>query len=298
MFKNYFKFAWRNLTKDRQFSILNLLGLSTGLACALLIFLWVNDEKAVDKFHEKDNRLFRVMQNNVEPGGIQTSEGAPGPLAKALVEEMPDVEDAVTVRLSVPGGATDGILSFGKSYSKARENYVTPNFFNLFSYELIVGNKDQVLKYKYAVVLSDELALKLFNSTENLIGKSVQWDRGDLSRPYIISGIFKKPAVHSSAQFDLLLNYELLFEKYSSRLQDWGSSMTNTYVVLKKGTPVKKFNDKIRDFVKLKFTGGGGDSKTLQYIPTIFLQQYSDQYLYNRFENGVQAGGRIQYVRL
>ena len=298
MFRNYFKFAWRNLIKDRQFSILNLLGLSTGLACAILIFLWVNDERSVDKFHEKDNRLFRVMQNNVEPGGIQTSEGAPGPLANALVEEMPEVEDAVTVRSSVPGGGTGGILSFGKSYSKARENYVTPNFFNLFSYELIAGNREQVLKDKYAVALSDELALKLFNSTENLVGKSVQLDRGDLSRSYVISGIFKKPSGHPSAQFDVLLNYELLFEKYGSRLQDWGSSMTNTYVLLKKGIPVKKFNDKIRDFVKSKFTAGGGDSKTLQYIPTIFLQQYSNQYLYNKFENGIQVGGRIQYVRL
>ncbi|MES2849627.1 MAG: ABC transporter permease [Bacteroidota bacterium] len=293
MFRIYLKSAWRNLIKDRQVNFLNLIGLSTGLACILLIYLWVNDEKSVDKFHKKDSRLFRVMQNNIEPAGIQTSEGAPGLLASAVKEEMPEVEDAATVK-----EGQGGILSFGNTHIKAKERYATKNFFNIFSFELLRGSKDQVLNDKHSIVVSHELAKKLFNTTENIIGKTIHWDRGEFSGPYTISGIFKELPANSSVQFDLLLSYDVFFDKYSSRLLDWGNSMTNTYVVLKKEAGVDKFNDKIRNFVKSKFAANGGDPKAVEYIPTLFLQRYSDQYLFNRFENGLQAGGRIEYVEL
>ncbi|MGC4232029.1 MAG: ABC transporter permease [Niabella sp.] len=292
MIRNYFKTAWRDLTRNRQFSILNLVGLSAGLACALLIFLWVKDEKSIDKFHEKHRRLYRVMQNNQEPGGIQTSEGAPGPLAAAFKAEMPEVEDATIVK---PGKG--GILSFENKSSKAIEQYVTPDFFTVFSYPLIKGKPQDVLKNKYNIIVSDELAKKLFGNTENIIGRTVEWDAGEGNEVYSVSGVFKLPA-NSSVRFDLLLTYDVLFEKYSSRLQNWGSSFVNTYVVLKKGTDIDRFNEKIRDFVKSKFSVANSDPAAVQFIPTIFLQKYSDQYLYNRFENGIQSGGRIAYVRL
>lgn len=292
MFKNNLKIAWRNLIRDRQFSFLNLAGLSTGLACALLIFLWVHDEKGVDKFHEKDKQLYRVMQNNNEPGGIQTSEGAPGLLASALKEEMPEVEDAAIMKLG-----KGGIVSFENTSMKAIEQYATPNFFSVFSYDLLKGERQDVLTNKYNIVVSDVFAKKLFGTTENIIGKTLKWDRGEWNGLYTISGIFKLPA-NTSTRFDLVLTYEMLFEKYSARLQDWGSSFVNTCVVLRKGTNIDRFNEKIRDFVKAKFKVNKGDPASLQYIPTIFLQRYSDQYLYNRFENGKQTGGRIEYIKL
>ncbi len=97
MFKNYFKIAWRNLLRDRQFSFLNLLGLSTGLACAILIWLWINNELNMDKYNEKDEQLYQVMQNLKENNGIQTMEYTSGLLANALASEMPEVEWAATV---------------------------------------------------------------------------------------------------------------------------------------------------------------------------------------------------------
>lgn len=292
MLRNYFKTAWRNLVRNRQFSVLNLAGLSTGLACSLLIFLWVQDEKSVDKFHEKEGRLYRVMQNNREPHGIQTSEGAPGLLAAAFKAEMPEVEDAAILK---PGKG--GILSFENKSIKAIEQYTTPNFFTVFSYPLIKGKPEDVLKNKYNILVSDELAQKLFGNIENIVGKTVKWDQGENNEPYTISGVFRLPA-HSSARFDLLFAYDVLFEKHSSRLQDWGSSFVNTCVVLKEGTDVDRFNEKIRDFVRSKFSADKSDPAALQFIPTIFLQKYSDQYLYNRFENGIPSGGRIEYIRL
>jgi len=91
MLKNYFKIAWRNLLRDRQFSFLNLVGLSTGLACAFLIYLWVNDELSIDKFNKKDSQLYQVMKTSPgSDGSIQTFESTPAQLAQMMVNEMPE----------------------------------------------------------------------------------------------------------------------------------------------------------------------------------------------------------------
>src|SRR5690349_3719622 len=97
MLRNYFKIAWRNLIKDRQFTFLNLLGLSTGLACALLIWLWINDELSMDKYNDNDRQLYQVMQNIKHDGEIETTPNTAGLLANALAAEMPEVEHATTV---------------------------------------------------------------------------------------------------------------------------------------------------------------------------------------------------------
>ena len=91
MFKYSLKIAWRNILKDRSFTLLNLIGLSTGLACTLLIFLWVHDERSVDQFNENDGRLFQVMANWQTPQGVQTGENTPGLLARTLTADMPEV---------------------------------------------------------------------------------------------------------------------------------------------------------------------------------------------------------------
>src|SRR4030095_12003467 len=112
MLKNYFKIIWRNLIKDRQFTFLNLIGLSTGLACALLIWLWINDELNMDKYNDNDQQLYQVLQNIKHDGIVETKEHTAGLLANALAAEMPEVEHAATV---VPASwfSSKGIISFG-----------------------------------------------------------------------------------------------------------------------------------------------------------------------------------------
>src|SRR5882757_8755228 len=97
MFKSSLKIAWRNLLKDRQFTFLTLFGLATGLACILLIYLWVNDELHVDKFNEKDSQLYQVMKNSTGPTSIETTQNTPGLLASTLATEMPEVQYATAV---------------------------------------------------------------------------------------------------------------------------------------------------------------------------------------------------------
>ncbi|MEP6948473.1 MAG: ABC transporter permease [Ginsengibacter sp.] len=300
MFKNSFKLAWRNLVKDRQFTFLNLIGLSTGLACALLIYLWVHDELGVDKFNEKGGRLFQVMQNlSNDNSEIMTTGYTPDLLGNALIKEMTGIEDVAIVKSPDEDENSKGILSFNGESIKAAELFVTSNFFNVFSYHLLQGNKDQVLSDRYNVLVSDKLALELFHTTKNIIGKTVTWDRGNgqsknLNGTYRVSGIFERPGSNSSAQFDILFTHALYAEK-NTHDANWLSSNPATYVVLKKGISVEQLNNKVKDFIKSKFKAGSQEQK---WAGALFLQRYSDKYLHNKYENGIPVGGRIEYVKL
>jgi len=288
MLTYYFKIAWRNILKDRQFTFLNLIGLATGMACTLLIYFWVNDELGVDKFHQKDSRLFQVMQNKNNDKGIETIEYTPGLLAQSLAKEMPEVEYATSV--IPPSWFSDkGIISFKDTKIKADGQFAGEDYFKMFDCYIIDGKKNSMLSDKFSVAISDELALKLFNTTDNVVGKTIEWKQKDYGGQYIISGIFKKLPANSSSQFDLLFNYELFLEK-RPQAKKWGNSDPFTYLLLKKGTDLNRFNAKISNYIK---------SKDGNLSPrTIFARRYSDKYLYGKYENGVQAGGRIAYVKL
>src|SRR5688572_18830407 len=128
---------FRNFRRNKGSFFINLLGLSTGLACALLIYLWVHDERSVDRFHENDSRLYLVMQNEKQPNGISTGETTTGGLATAFLQEMPEVENASA---TIPSWFENkGILTVGSTRIKASETYVDRQFFNIFSYPLIDG---------------------------------------------------------------------------------------------------------------------------------------------------------------
>ncbi|HMG91954.1 MAG TPA: ABC transporter permease [Chryseolinea sp.] len=296
MFKHNLLLIYRNFKRYKTTFLINVTGLSTGLACAILIYLWVVDETSFDKFHEKEQWLYQVMQNFPVADRIFTDEGTPGLLAEALAEEMPEVEETAVAAYARGGRVTKIIIGFNGTYVKASELHVSKNYFNVFSYPLIHGDKEKVLSDKYSAVISHELALKLFHTTANAIGKTVECRRGDLGGSYIISGVFEKPPFNSSMQFDLLLTYDLLYEQNKQVLSNWGNSNPMTYLILKEGTDIAKFNDKIRDFTKSKYKMLNNEDAN--WIGDLFLQRYSDRYLHNGFENGVQTGGRITYVKL
>jgi putative ABC transport system permease protein len=292
MFKNYFKTTWRNLAKDRRFALLNLLGLSTGLACTLLIYLWVTDELQMDKFHQNDARLYQVMENRIQGPNIWTAPSAPAPEADALAKEMPEVQYAVATIEAEMSTLSVGNDSAPESSTPERDIksnglYAGVDFFHVFSYKLIHGNPGQVLADKKAIVLSDLLARRLFGTTENLIGKTVQFQH---EQPYTISGIFTAPGVHSSEQFDFVL--PILGQKDAEdNRSNWDNTFCSTYLVLKPGADAAQFNAKIAGLIVRK------SNNQIKYR-TPFIQRYSDIYLYGRYEAGVQSGGRMDYVRL
>ncbi len=211
----------------------------------------------------------------------------PGRLARALADEIPEIQYAVTV---VPASWFNekGIAKLGETSIKAEGQYATKDYLDIFSCDLVVGDKNQVLADKYSVAISEELAGKLFDKAENSIGKTIEWNQDAISGSFQITGIFKSPPANATAQFDLLFNYDIVQDAHLW-LTEWRNSGPSTFVVVKNGTDVSVLNDKIKNYLK---------SKSQDSENTLFLQKYSDRYLYSRYENGQPSGGRIEYVRL
>ena len=285
MLKHFIKVFFRNSKKHKSTFLINIVGLTTSLACVLLIFIWVSNELEMDKFHKNDARLYQVMHNIPGSDGILTLEGTQGLLASALAAEIPEVERAVAVMPS----KTQSIIHVGDNYIKTKAQFAGDDYFNIFSFKLLHGDKNNVLTNTDAVVISDELALKLFRATENVVGKTLDCDFEDFSGTYLISGIFEKPPQNSTTQFDILYSYRRYYGEYESNLKNWSNSNPQTYLLLKKSASIDLLNNKIRNFINTKH-----ESST----HTLFATKYSDKYLYNTFENGAQTGGRISYIRL
>ncbi len=283
MFKSNLKIAWRNLIKDKQFTFLNVLGLSAGLACSLLIFLWVNDELAFDHFFANNDRLYQLMERQTTNGNTGISDGSSGPLSEAVAQQMPEVE--YSTPLAPPGWFPKFTLSANDKIIKALGQYAGKDYFRVFSFNLLDGNKENVLANKNSIVISDELAKKLFGTTENIPGRPIRFQQSDI---FYVSGVFEKTPYHSSQQFDFVLNWD-----YFKSVQDWVTNWNNVgpqnFVLLKKGTNINAFNKKIAGIIAAH---GGNDSRVA------FATRFSDVYLHNNVGVNSGSSGRIQYVKM
>ncbi|MEX0290896.1 MAG: ABC transporter permease [Flavobacteriaceae bacterium] len=288
MLKHNLLLFFRNIRKNKTTFLINLIGLSTGLACALMIALWVNDELQIDKYHENGDQLVQILQNLPTPNGIETDDATQGPLAEALVNEFPEVEKSVNVLHNAWFEGEKFFLSNGgDQFFSTVIHFAGKDYFNMFSFPLLQGKKDQVLASSNAVVISEKMAKKLF-PTEDAMGKAVEWLHDEFGGTYTVTGIFKELPKNATDQFDVIFNIDVFIDQ-NEDLREWGDSDVQTFALLHPGTDLTKFNLKIKDFLKTKN----------EYFPETYLAQpYSERYLYGNYENGKVSGGRIQYVKL
>ena len=283
MLRHNILLIYRNFKRFKTTFLINLIGLSTGLACTLLIYLWVTDELRMDKFHDKDSRLFKLMEHQQHSGSIRVTDSTPWLLAEALEDEVPEVEFSVVATPTYwSAGQT---LSVGNNPVKANGKYASKDFFHVFSYELIQGSKDAALADKSSIAISRELAVNLFGGTEDVVGKTVVYQQDQIFK---VSAIFENLPGNSSEYFDFILPYRILTDRVP-QVAAWDNSGPNTFVVLKEGTSPTEFNRKISNFIS---------TKSEDKHRTLFSTKYSDDYLFGNYENGVQSGGRIEYVKL
>ncbi len=287
MYKHNFKITYRNFFRYKSSFFINLSSLSIGLTCAILIVLWARDELSIDKFHENDQRLFQVMHNFETPSGTVTLEWTPGVLAEALEAEFPEVKQSVPVM--PPATYTfNGVIKTNDTRSRGKAKFAGSDFFQIFSYGLKAGKEEHVLQDKNAVVISDELAVNLFNSTSNAVGQTLTWKQGEFTGDYYVSGVFTKMPANATLQFDVVFGYDLYKSKHPE-LEDWSYNSPSTYLLLEDGAQEQAFSSKIADLTRKNDPNAEG---------TLFLRKYSDQHLYGSYKNGVSSGGRITYVGL
>jgi putative ABC transport system permease protein len=282
MFRNHLKIAWRNLLKDRQFTFLNVLGLSAGLACTLLIFLWVRDEYSYDRFAQPNGQIYQLMEHRKAAGNLSLTDESSGILGETLIKEMPEIEYAAAV--APPDWWQPFTLSAGEKNLKAIGQYVGKDYFSIFPFPLLQGKPGQVLADKNSIVLSKDLAGKLFGTTDDVVGKKVRFQQ-DTS--FFVSGVFELPA-NSSQQFDFVLSFEYL-KDVQNWVKTWENEGPHNFILLKNGTDIDRFNQAIAGVI----TRNCQDTTR-----TAFATRFADNYLDNTFIHGAKVDSRIDNVRL
>lgn len=246
MIKNYFTIAWRNLLKNKTFSLINILGLSIGISVCFIIMLFVQDELSYDRFNVKADRMYRIAFRATMNGGKINESNVMPPVAGTLKNDYPEVEEATRIYV----GGKPKITYGNNTFKDGLVALVDSNFFNVFTIPLIEGGKNTVMLEPYSVVLTKEFAGKLFGA-ENPIGKLIKIAGGNDSTPCKVTGIIDKVPRNSHFHFDVFVSLSSLpYAKDPS----WMSSGMFTYMVLKQGADYKKLEAKFPGMVE-KYMG-------------------------------------------
>ncbi|WP_430965354.1 ABC transporter permease [Spongiimicrobium sp. 2-473A-2-J] len=288
MFKTHLKIAWRNLKKNPLFSLINILGLSTGLASAFLIFFWVSDEVKVDSFHVNDPNLYQVMMKSEENGISRVLDGTQGPLAEAMEKDLPEVEHAITVMDLEKFGQGITFRNDGNNF-KTGGLFASKSFFNAFTFPLIRGTASQVLADKDAIVISESFAVKLFGSVEGAMNSQMVYTMFGKEQHAKVTGVFKDTPNNSTMKFSFVATKKKFLEDIWTNGLLWINTGPSTYLLLKPNVDIAAFNSKIERFI---------DKYDEYNTFSLFTRKFSDTYLKGNYENGVQSGGRITYVKL
>ena len=282
MLINFFKTAFRSFWRNKTYSFLNIFGLSVGIACAGLIFLWVEDELSFDNFNEKKDRLYFVRENQKYETYTATFSSTPGLLGPAMQAEIPGI--ANTCRISQSN--MSHLLSIGNRSMYSYGRYAEPSLFSMFTLPFVQGNAATAFKQLHSLVITEKAARKYFGDDKNVLGKTVRLNN---KQDYVVSGVLKDIPDNSTISFEWVAPFEIYFQE-NEWLKNWGNNSIGTYVELKPGVSPASVNKVLYDFIMKRATTS---------LARPFLYSMNDWRLYNKFENGVQTGGgRIEYVRL
>lgn len=252
MFKNYLKLTIRDLLRNKGYTFVNLTGLAIGIACCLLILLFVQDEMTHDAFHEKADQLYRVVtsfpQANKDSG---TYNATPDPLAPAAKAEFAEIE--ATVRL-MPEFL---VVNSGDKSFYERVVFADPDIFHLFTFPLLAGDAATALAGANNIVISREMAIKYFDEDAPL-GKSLRVKLGNDFRTLVVTGVTSKIPGNSSIRFDFLLPYEKIKDVWGEEyLQIWFKISTYTFALLRTGVSAETIETRLPAIVD-KYMGFSG----------------------------------------
>jgi len=280
MLRNYFKTAFRNLLRHKLFSGLNIFGLATGMACSILIFLWVQDEMSFDKFNRKPDHIFRLTgkASDVEAAVV------PPPLAYAIKSQVPAVQNATRIAV------LQKMITIGtKKFNEKRIYYADSNFLQIFNYPLLKGNAATVLSSPNNVVITEATAKKYFGGADEAMGKTLYIDN-DIKGTYLsVSGVLKNIPSNSHLQFDILIPIEL-YDKVNPR-QAWNNFDAYVYFQLKDAAePTSSLISNIEKQVNDIWKKNQPDA--LQ--GSLFIQPLTDIHLHSHYVLDVDGQGNSQ----
>ncbi|MBZ5858301.1 ABC transporter permease [Flavihumibacter profundi] len=283
MIKNFFKVACRNLLRNKGFSAINIIGLAIGMASAILILLWIQNEVSYDQFHSNKGRIYEAWNRARFDGKLWCWNTTPKILARTLEHDLPEVERTVRVNWN-----SNLLFTVGDKKIMKSGNMVDTGFLQMFSFPMLKGNPATALNDMHSVVLTEKLAKSLFGN-QDAMGKVIKIENKD---NFTVTGILKDLPNNTRFDFEYLLPWSYLTYRQEDD-SSWGNNSTRTYVMLKQNASYASVEPKIK-VLKQHYEEEAKKDKW-----EMFIYPISRWRLYSSFTNGVEDnGGRSTFVKL
>jgi putative ABC transport system permease protein len=241
MIRHVFLIAYRSLMRNKSSSLINLIGLSTGLACTLMIYLWVQDELNFNHLDTRDDRRHQVFTNHKFDTGIQTAEATTGMLVQTMPNVIPEIEYAVCYHhfgSKIP-------LSTDEARIRSNGVFASKDFFKVFNFPLLSGKTDQVLSASDNMAISETLATRLFGRTDELLGKAITVASG---QTFYVSGVYRTP-INTQLNFDFMISFDELAKKFPQSFSNWGNTGPRTFLLLKEHADIKPVSARLKKYL-------------------------------------------------
>ncbi len=270
----------RSLYRQKVYSLVNILGLATGITCTLLILIWVDYETGFDDFHENIDQVYSVYENqNYADGDVFSVYSTPSPLAESIKKSFPEIN--YSTRLVSTWGQL--ILSVdGESFVENGGKVVDPDFFKIFSFPIIKGEKENPLKSDYSIVLTEKLANKYFGD-QDPIGELIEVNS---KYRYEVTAVIQNPPANSSISFDFLIPFSFFEDFWEYDLSDWEANSFHTFIRLGEDAKPVDISEKLRKFIKARIPSSNVE---------LALQAFSNYHLHAIDNKRV---GGVWYVRV
>ncbi len=265
MFKNYLKVALRNIKKYKAYSFINMAGLAIGMACCILILLWVQDELSFDRFHENADEIYRVVSEIQTADRVTHNARTPNPLGPAVKEKYPEIMNFIRYQ------GFDGWLVQAGDKSFINDNLGTadPSFFEMFTFPFLIGDPKTALNERYSIVITESMGRKYFGP-EDPMGKIIR-----IGEDFKVTGVIKNIPENSHLHFDCVIPIINMESYWETDLKDWEDIRFYTYVQLHKESSPEDVSEKISGIIK----------EHLPKSPTkVYLQPMTDVHLRSDFE--------------
>jgi ABC-type antimicrobial peptide transport system permease subunit len=276
MLKNYLKIAIRNILRNKTYSVINILGLSAGIACSILILLWVVDELSFDRFHKNSNEIYRVVGDDALIGKLAIS---CGPLAGYMKDHFPDV---VCTARYLPYSEGSSFKYNNKILQIKNGAFADPDFFKMFSFKFISGNPKTVLVNISDIIITETTAKRIFGN-ENPVGRTLLVDG---KNPLLVSAVVSDVPANSQFQFEFVISMQVL--KYIGfPLDGWSNAGLYTFIQVKNTANITSLNKQVADIMPKQIPG---------FNRKLFLQPLTDIHLNTGYSSDLPGIGDKKYI--
>ncbi|MDB5131017.1 MAG: macB 22 [Mucilaginibacter sp.] len=286
MFKNYLKVAWRTIARNKAHSLINISGLAVGIACSLLILLWVQNELDMDAWHKNGPQLYAVYERMYFGHKASASYGTPSRTADEMKKVFPEVQYATQMDWG-------DLYTFqvGEKVLKINGSFAGVDYFKMFGNKLLQGNPENALNTLPSIAISHKMANQFFGRPEAAMGKNIRFEN---RKTLTVSAVFEDLPEATSKKFDYLINWGQYLDE-NQWAKDWGNAgPIYTFLQLRSDADHNQLAKKITNFL----TTYNKNMKEGVFMVKLGMQPYNEMYLHGTFADDKIAGGRIEYVNL